>query len=161
MLQKVNTALLVAILGVLVFVALRPQPNRFRYLTSLAPGVFDTATGKLTLPQVSQESQEWDIANRSETAELQRVYCSEALAGTLQFPFTDLVSHDACEKIAAQKRWLDENCAAVLARTLKVPRSNSVAIRQLHNRMAIRHELECQEWEQAQRTASDPGTRTR
>ena len=146
MLQKVNTVLLVAILGVLVFVALRPQPNRFRYLTSLAPGVFDTATGKLTLPQVAQEYQEWDAARRTESAELQERYCSEALAGTLQFPFTDLVSRDACEKIAAQKRWLDENCVAVL---------KFAPIRQLNNRLAMQHELECQEWQQAQRTTAE------
>ena len=95
MLQKINTALLVAILGVLVFLALRPQQGRYHYIQSINPIAFDTATGQLVYIANSPNLRAWyDEQEAEEKAEEAR---------------------KKAEEEGAQNKWLESNCPDVLA----------------------------------------------
>ena len=108
MLQKVNTVLLVAILGVLVFVALRPQPGRYHYARGIGytMAVLDTATGELDFRSIEfleyeDEIEEWRKGQKKAKAEAAKVKreiahafwllknCPDILAGKVQPRSTD------------------------------------------------------------------------
>lgn len=86
--QYVNTALLLAILGLLVFLILRPQPGRYQWVDDAEPYLLDTATGELVVLGASEEARAHYQKRKAEERE---------------------------RKEEAREAWLDENCAAILA----------------------------------------------
>ena len=140
MLQKVNTALLVAILGVLVFVALRPQQGRYYFAKGgdyLA--VLDTATGELDFRTIEylkhiDERKKWRADQEKAKAEAARL-----------------------ERETAHLFWLVKNCPDILAGKVQ-PRTTDTQGRfdpYEDERWVKSDRQKCEQWERDTRPVSE------
>ena len=117
MFQKVNTALLVAILGVLVFLHVQQQftpqlqAGRYQYISGIesVPTLLDTATGEFVLMKLSAELKKWRAdKNANQQAESESLtlyyqermqrYCSALLSGKKPDSILSPPSREQCEE---------------------------------------------------------------
>ena len=131
MLQKVNTVLLVAILGVLVFVALRPQQGRY-VPYGLRQNLIDTATGEVVPAPWSQALTDQENARTTRQEAKEQAEREERLKAT-------------CPDI------LSASVPSLKGRRGSFDRE----ISEIQRGFAQDNKQECQEWQQAQRTAAE------
>ncbi|MCH6554753.1 MAG: hypothetical protein IH793_11415 [Acidobacteria bacterium] len=86
---KVNTALLVVVIALLVVLLLRPQAGRFQHINALHPYLLDSATGELVLPDQIRAEQE----TRQASAALVKEF----------------------EAFRQRRKWLADNCTEILS----------------------------------------------
>ena len=127
--QKLNTALLVIVVGLLVGLWLRPQPGRYQFPSKSEPYMFDTATGRFVMLRVSDEVK-GHMKAKKETEER--------------------VAREAREK------WLKENCPSILAKN-PLPEVANESLAALFERAGYEQERrECEEWQRAKATTNGP-----
>ncbi len=131
MLQKINTALLVAILGVLVFVALRPQQGRY-VPYGLRQNLIDTATGEVVPVTRSRALADQENARTARREVKEQAELEEHLKAT-------------CPDILSAPVPSLEGKAGSFDRELS----------EIQRGGFQRHKQECEEWQQAQRTDAE------